>query len=62
MRYLPIHVDLQGARVLVVGGGGAAEAKLRTLIKTQAHIVIVAPRLSPEIMRWVDGGDARAQL
>jgi len=34
MQYLPIHFDTRGAAILIVGGGPAAEAKLRTLLKT----------------------------
>lgn len=56
MRYLPIHVDTKDARILIVGGEGAAEAKLRTLIKTDAHLNVVAPEVSPEIMRWAEQG------
>lgn len=54
MRYLPIHVDLQSTKILIVGGGAAAEAKLRTLVKTEATLVLVAPEISDEIRRWVD--------
>ena len=56
MRYLPIHVDTKDARILIVGGEGAAEAKLRTLIKTEAALTVVAPEISPEIMRWAEQG------
>ena len=57
MRYLPVHIDMKDQTLLVVGGQGAAEAKLRTLLKTDAHIRLVAPRLSDEITRWVEQGD-----
>ncbi|WP_034386981.1 siroheme synthase CysG [Hellea balneolensis] len=56
MRYLPIHVDTKDAQILIVGGEGAAEAKLRTLIKSDAHLHVVAPEISPEITRWLDKG------
>ena len=56
MRYLPIHVDTKDARILIVGGEGAAEAKLRTLIKTDAKLNVVAPEISPEILRWAEQG------
>jgi len=56
MRYLPIHVDTKDARILIIGGEAAAEAKLRTLIKTDAKLVVIAPDISPEISRWVDKG------
>jgi len=56
MRYLPIHVDMKDAKILVIGGGDAAEAKLRTLIKTDAAIFVISPKISPEIERWEDKG------
>lgn len=54
MRYLPIHLDLEGKSVLVGGGGRAAEAKLRTLIKTTAQITVFARSPSAEIQKWAD--------
>ena len=54
MRYLPIHVDTKDTTILVVGGEGAAEAKLRTLIKAEAEIHLVAPHIGPEIARWLE--------
>ena len=56
MRYLPVHIDMKDQTLLVVGGEGAAEAKLRTLIKTEAHIRLVASEVSKEITRWVELG------
>jgi len=56
MRYLPIHIDLRQARILIIGGGAAAEAKLRTLIKTEADLHLVSPDVSPEIARWIEQG------
>ena len=56
MRYLPIHIDLRGRDVVVYGGGGAAEAKLRTLLKTEAQITVIAEHPSAEIRRWADAG------
>ncbi|GHA83994.1 uroporphyrinogen-III C-methyltransferase [Algimonas arctica] len=56
MRYLPIHIDLQNKTVIIVGGGPAAEAKLRTLIKTDARLVIMSDTPSAEILRWADEG------
>lgn len=54
MRYLPIHVDTKNTQILIIGGEAAAEAKLRTLLKTEAELVLVAPLISPEIKRWAD--------
>ena len=56
MQYLPIHFDTRGASILIVGGEAAAEAKLRTLLKTEANLLVVAPEVSPEIERWASQG------
>lgn len=56
MRYLPIHFDLRGKTVLVYGGEGAAQAKLRTLLKTDANLVVVASDPGDEIIRWAEQG------
>ena len=56
MQYLPIHFDTRGASILIVGGGPAAEAKLRTLLKTEAVLCVVAEGISPEIGRWAEQG------
>ncbi len=56
MRYLPIHLDTQDQIILIVGGGAPAEAKLRTLVKTNAELIVMAPFISPEISRLVETG------
>jgi len=56
MQYLPIHFDTRGKTILIVGGGPAAEAKLRTLLKTEAVLQVVSEDISPEITRWVELG------
>ena len=56
MRYLPIHVDTQNALIRIIGGGEAAEAKLRTLVKTEARLEVVAEDISSEIQRWAEQG------
>ncbi len=49
MRYFPVFVDLAGKRVVVVGGGEEALRKARLLLKTKAHIEVIAPALHPEL-------------
>ena len=65
MNHFPIFVALEGRRVLVAGGGEAAVAKLRLLLKTTARITVVAEAPAPEIRRWAEAGRltliARAQ-
>jgi len=56
MRYIPIHVDTMNKTVLIVGGSDAAEAKLRSVVKTESLIKVVSPLISPEIQRWLEQG------
>jgi uroporphyrin-III C-methyltransferase/precorrin-2 dehydrogenase/sirohydrochlorin ferrochelatase len=49
MRYFPIFADLEGANVLVVGGGEQAAQKVRLLRKTRARITVVAATATDEL-------------
>ena len=46
----PIFVDLNGRRVVVVGGGTVAASKLSALLAARAHLVVVAPEVCPAIV------------
>jgi uroporphyrin-III C-methyltransferase/precorrin-2 dehydrogenase/sirohydrochlorin ferrochelatase len=65
VRYFPLFADLQGRRVLVVGGGAVAERKIRLLLETGAHVTVVAPKVTPWIAATSgsheDNGDRQAQ-
>jgi uroporphyrin-III C-methyltransferase/precorrin-2 dehydrogenase/sirohydrochlorin ferrochelatase len=45
----PLFLRLSGRRVVVVGGGSMALAKVRGLLGTGAQIVVIAPDVRPEI-------------
>ncbi len=49
MQHFPIFLDLAGARVIVAGGGEAALAKLRLLMKTTARLEVFAADPAPEL-------------
>lgn len=51
MKHFPVFVALEGRRVVVSGGGEAALAKLRLLLKTEANITVVAENVSEDIAR-----------
>lgn len=56
MKHFPIFVALEGRRVILSGGGEAALAKLRLLLKTEARITVFAPDPAPEIEGWSVAG------
>src|SRR5262245_16935692 len=46
---LPLFVNLAGRRVVLVGGGRVAAAKLAQLRRADAEVVVVAPQVTEEI-------------
>ncbi|QYX55342.1 siroheme synthase CysG [Roseovarius sp. SCSIO 43702] len=56
MKHFPIFLSLEGRRVVLSGGGDAALAKLRLLLKTEAGITVFAPDPAPEIADWAAEG------
>ena len=45
MNFLPICLNIENARIVVVGGGKAAEQKLKTLLLYTRNIVVCAPEI-----------------
>lgn len=56
MRHFPIFVNMDTARIAVSGGGEAALAKLRLLMKTTARIEVFAEAPAPELAGWAREG------
>jgi FixJ family two-component response regulator len=48
---LPLFLNLSGRRVLLVGGGPVAAAKLQQLLAAAADVYVVAPEVGEEIER-----------
>ncbi len=59
MRHFPIFLDLRGRRVVLAGGGDAALAKLRLILKTEAKVTVFAEDAAPEIIQWDTDGKLR---
>lgn len=58
MQHFPIFMAVAGRRIILSGGGEAALAKLRLLMKTEARISVFAAEPAPEIVDW----DAQGRL
>ena len=56
MDHFPIYLSTKGQRIVLSGGGEAALAKLRLLLKTEAKISVFAPTPASEIAAWADAG------
>ena len=55
MGFLPIFLNIDGRRCLVVGGGEVASRKVNQLLKAGARVMVAAPRLCPVLERQRDG-------
>jgi uroporphyrin-III C-methyltransferase / precorrin-2 dehydrogenase / sirohydrochlorin ferrochelatase len=47
----PIFLKLSGRKVVLVGGGRVAAAKLESLVATGAQLAVIAPEVRPELQR-----------
>ena len=56
MKHFPIFLAVKGRRIIVSGGGEAALAKLRLLMKTEARIDVFAVEPAKEITNWASQG------
>ena len=51
---MTLGVSLAGRRAVLVGGGAVTARRLTRFIAEGAHVVVVAPELSPEVRAMVD--------
>lgn len=56
MQHFPIFLNVKARRIIVSGGGDAAMAKLRLLMKTQGRITVFAQTAAPDIHRFAADG------
>ncbi|MEM8980310.1 MAG: siroheme synthase CysG [Pseudomonadota bacterium] len=59
MQHFPIFMAVAGRRIVLSGGGDAALAKLRLLMKTEAHITVFAADPNATLMDWAEAGKLR---
>ncbi|KJZ19914.1 siroheme synthase CysG [Loktanella sp. S4079] len=56
MQHFPIFLAVAGQSIVLSGGGDAAMAKLRLLMKTEAKLTVFAEHVAPEITEWAIQG------
>ncbi|SEP00649.1 uroporphyrinogen-III C-methyltransferase [Salinihabitans flavidus] len=56
MQHFPVFMAISGQRITLSGGGAAALAKLRLLLKTEARIAVFTPDPDPQIADWASAG------
>lgn len=56
MGYYPMMLDMASHRVLLVGGGTAAEQKIPGLLAARAQIHVISPVITDAILTWVGEG------
>ena len=56
MSLFPMFLKLDGRRCLVVGAGSVAEAKIESLLATEAAVRVVAPKATPKVREWARAG------
>ncbi|MEJ2692239.1 MAG: siroheme synthase CysG [Candidatus Thiodiazotropha sp.] len=56
MDFFPIFLDIKNRRCVVVGGGGVAERKTASLLKSGADLILISPTLTHNLTTWRDMG------
>ena len=59
LRFLPVGLDVQGRRCLVVGGGGVGTRKALTLCRAGANVTVVSPVVAGELAEQIEAGRIR---
>ena len=56
MKYFPFFIKLSEQPCLVIGGGEVAERKLDLLVRVDANITLVSPKISDHILKFTEEG------
>jgi siroheme synthase-like protein len=56
MGFYPLLLELQGRRVVVVGGGAVGERKVEGLLAVGADVTVVSPDVTPALKRHAEAG------
>lgn len=52
----PVGLDLEGRRVVVIGGGSVAQRRIPVLLEAGAAVHLVSPEITPTLQALVDDG------
>ena len=61
-RLYPLFLNLEGKRCLVVGGGGVAERKVKSLLECGADVTVIAPAVTEYIERAAKEGSINLEM
>ena len=53
--YYPVSFKIRGIKCVVVGGGGVALRKVKALLECGAHLTVVSPKVSSEVLELAEG-------
>jgi precorrin-2 dehydrogenase/sirohydrochlorin ferrochelatase len=59
MKYLPIHLDVRGRKVVLVGAGSVAERKCLSLLEAGARVTLIGPDIASGLKKLVSEGKIR---
>lgn len=55
----PVGLDLEGRRVVVIGGGSVAQRRVPVLLESGAAVQLISPEITPTLQGLVDAGRIR---
>lgn len=55
-RYYPAFIDVRGRTCVVIGGGALGEEKVIKLLECDAHVVVIAPDVTPVVEKLASDG------
>lgn len=56
MSVFPLFIDLKGRKCIIIGGGNVAARKVEILLQFGAHLVVISPKLIPELEAYKEKG------
>ena len=48
-----INLNLEGKKIIVVGGGNEAEKRIKSLLNEKCEIIVISDSINEQISKWV---------